>query len=62
MLKAITTSMCHKTSSCLIPLEKQLDEESVACTGIHKNGTVAREWEPRCVINWRNFNNLKTEH
>jgi hypothetical protein len=51
-----------QAASCSIPLASQLDEEAVACTGIHKNGKVAEEWEPRCMINYRNFDNDKTEH
>ena len=46
-----------QASSCSLPLAIQLDEEAVACTGIHKNGKVAQEWETRCVINWKNFDN-----
>ena len=51
-----------QASSCSLPLKDQLDEEAVACTGIHKNGTVAQEWEERCVIQPRNFDHDMTEH
>jgi hypothetical protein len=44
-----------KPSSCSLPLANQLDEESVACTGVHKNGTIAAELTERCRIGLRNY-------
>ena len=43
-----------KQSSCSLPLNRRLDEESVACSGVHLNGSVANESENRCKVALRN--------
>ena len=51
-----------KQSSCSLPLNRRLDEESVACSGVHLNGSVANEFENRCKVALRNIDFHRDEN